>query len=213
MCWRLRRKINLPFENRFALQFGIATKSSKYWLSTLGQTQTYWLFTGSDNCMTLPKYQIQQLGTSDYEAYLTFLDVAYACRFFSSGKNGDFQLRVFITRPKDYTDVYYNLGFGVWDSEKHTVDDVVELRNGDFQHILVTIASISLDFLEANPTASLYAEGSTPARTRLYQREITRHRHLIPENLQIYGLIRDKDVGFIEFQPGINFDAFLLSLK
>lgn len=132
---------------------------------------------------------------------------------FSARVKRRFSTQSFYYASEDYTDVYYNLGFGVWDSEKHTVDDVVELKNGDFQQILATIASISLDFLEANPTASLYAEGGTPARTRLYQREITRHRHLIPENLQIYGLIRDKDVGFIEFQPGINFDAFLLSLK
>ncbi len=67
--------------------------------------------------MTLPKYQIQQLKTSDYEGYLTFLEVAYACKFFSLGRHGDFQLRVFITRPKDYAEECYNLGFGVWDSE------------------------------------------------------------------------------------------------
>lgn len=163
--------------------------------------------------MTLPKYQIQQLKTSDYEGYLTFLEVAYACKFFSLGRHGDFQLRVFITRPKDYAEECYNLGFGVWDSGKHTIDDIVELKNGDFQHILATIASISLDFPETKPTASLYAEGSTPARTRLYQREIIRHRHLIPENLRVYGLIKDNDVGFIEFRPGINFDAFLFSMK
>ncbi|PSL31278.1 DUF6934 family protein [Dyadobacter jiangsuensis] len=169
--------------------------------------------TGIDNCMTLPKYQTQQLKTSDYEAYLPFLDVAYACKFFSAGRSGNFQLRVFITRPKDYPGTYYNLGFGVWDSDKHIIDDVAELRNGDFQHILATIANVSLDFLKTNPSASLYAEGSTPARTRLYQREIARHHHLIPENLQIYGLIRDNEVGFIEFRPGINFDAFLLSVK
>ncbi|MBO9617122.1 MAG: hypothetical protein J7619_30830 [Dyadobacter sp.] len=163
--------------------------------------------------MTLPKYQTEKLKIRDYEAYLPYLEVAYACKFISSGRNGNFQLRVFITRPKDYVDSYYSLGFGVWDSEKRTVDDIVELKNGDFQHILATIANISLDFLQANPSASLYAEGSTPSRTRLYQREITRHHHLIPENLQVYGLVNDNEVGFIKFRTGINFDAFLLSMK
>ena len=163
--------------------------------------------------MSLPKYRIELLKTSEYEEYLTLLDVAYACKFHSLGKNGDFQLRIFITRPKGNNENYFNLGFGVWNPEKRRVDDTIELKNGDFERILATIAQVALDFLEANPSATLYAEGSTKARTRLYQREITKHLNLIPDGLQVYGLIKENEIGFIEFRSGINFDAFLLSMK
>lgn len=163
--------------------------------------------------MALPKYQTELLKLSEYEEYLKFLDVAYACKFQSSGKSGNFQLRIFITRPKYYTEHYYNLGFGAWDPGSFTVDDIVELRNGDSEQILATIVDTALDFLESNPFASLYAEGSTRARTRLYQREIAKHLHFIPRNIRIYGLVKENDVGFIEFRTGVNFDAFLLSVK
>lgn len=163
--------------------------------------------------MTLPKYQTELLKASEYEEYLAFLDFAHACKFRSSGKNGDFQLRIFITRPKDYTENYFNLGFGVWNPERQAVDDVIELKNGDLQRILATIANVALDYLKTNPSVSLYAEGSTPSRTRLYQREIARHYDLIPPDLRVYGLVKERDIGFIDFQTGINFDAFLFTMK
>ncbi|SDF86637.1 hypothetical protein SAMN04487996_11338 [Dyadobacter soli] len=163
--------------------------------------------------MSLPQYQTELLKATDYEAYLSFLEVVCAYKFRSSGKNGEFQLRIFITRPKGYSENYFNLGFGVWNPERQTIDDVIELKNGDFQQILATIANVALDFLKTNPFASLYAEGSTRTRTRLYQREISKHYHLIPDDLKVHGLVTENETGFIEFRKGINFDAFLLSMK
>jgi len=75
------------------------------------------------------------------------------------------------------------------------------------------LPTIALDFLRKYPFAYLYAEGSTFARTRLYQREISKVLNELPDDLQLHGLVRANDVGFGKFFGGINFDGFLLFLN
>ena len=65
-------------------------------------------------------------------------------------------------------------------------------------------------FTHASFSASVMVGTSSFA---LYQREIAKIIHLVPEELKIEGLIRANDIGFIDFKKGINFDAFLLSAK
>ncbi|MCE6989692.1 DUF6934 family protein [Dyadobacter sp. CY323] len=127
-------------------------------------------------------------------------------------KGGRFELRTFITRVRqDFRQELFNIGFGVWDQTQQMVDDKIQTRNEDMPIILGTIAAIALDFLRRHPFAYLYAEGSTLVRTRLYQREISKVFDELPRELELHGLIKKDDVGFVKFHGGTNFDGFLLS--
>jgi len=164
--------------------------------------------------MTVPQYKIHSVELEEYKNYLDYVDILDSCKFYSIGKSGNFELRMLITREKGSANMNdFNLGFGVWNDEIKDIDDGVETRNGDMQQILATVAKRSLEFLEKYPNAELFAKGSTPSRTRLYQMEISKFIDDVPKNLRIEGLITKNNIGFVNFQKGINFDAFLLSAK
>jgi len=161
-----------------------------------------------------PQYKIHSVGLEEYKDYLNYVDILDSCKFYSSGKSGDFELRMLITREKGgsgFKDL--NLGFGVWNEEIRDIDDGIETKNGDMQQILATVANRALEFLSRYPEAEIFAKGSTPSRTRLYQMEIAKIIDEVPDGLRIEGLVSNDDIGFVNFQKGINFDAFLLSAK
>lgn len=162
--------------------------------------------------MKVPQYKIHSVGLEEYKDYLNYVDILDSCKFYSSGKNGNFELRMLITREKGslgFKDL--NLGFGVWNEETRDIDDGIETKNGDMQQILATVANRALEFLSRYPEAEIFAKGSTASRTRLYQMEIAKIINEVPDGLRIEGLI--SKIGFVDFRKGINFDAFLLSAK
>lgn len=162
--------------------------------------------------MTVPQYKIHSVGLEEYKDYLNYVDILDSCKFYSSGKSGDFELRMLITRKKGSLDIKgLNLGFGVWNEETRDIDDGIETKNGDMQQILATVAKRALEFLSRYPEAEIFAKGSTASRTRLYQMEIAKIINEVPDGLRIEGLI--SKIGFVDFRKGINFDAFLLSAK
>jgi hypothetical protein len=164
--------------------------------------------------MSVSIYDTEMVSAEDYNDSMSGIDILDSRRFFSEGPNGRFELRTFITRVKhDPRQELFNVGFGVWDQEEQNINDKFTTRNADMHRILSTIAIIALDFLRRNPFAYLYAEGSTAARTRLYQLEISKILDEMPDDLQLYGLIKEDDIGFVKFSRGINFDGFLLSLS
>ncbi|TDE08660.1 DUF6934 family protein [Dyadobacter psychrotolerans] len=164
--------------------------------------------------MTVPQYKIHSVGLEEYKYYLNYVDVLDSCKFYSSGKSGDFELRMLITREKGGLSIKdLNLGFGVWNEETKDIDDGIETKNGDMQQILATVANRALEFLARYPEAEIFAKGSTASRTRLYQMEIAKIIDEVPEGLRIEGLISQGSIGFVDFRKGINFDAFLLSAK
>lgn len=164
--------------------------------------------------MSVLTYETEKVSAEAYGDNMPGVDILDSRRFFSEGPNGKFELRTFITRVKDDPrQDLFNVGFGVWYPEKQKVDDKIQTRNEDMRLILGTIAAISLDFLQKYPFAYLYAEGSTLTRTRLYQREISKILDELPEDLNLHGLVKTDDIGFVKFRKGINFDGFLLSLN
>ena len=163
--------------------------------------------------MSVSTYDTEFLRAEEYGDNFSRIEVLDSRRFFSVGPNGRFELRTFVTRVNDPSQNFFNIGFGVWDENLQTINDKIQTRNDDFRRILGTIAVIALDFLRKYPFAYLYAEGSTFARTRLYQREISKVLDELPEDLILHGLIKQDDIGFILFQRGITFDGFLLSLN
>ncbi|WP_143016822.1 DUF6934 family protein [Dyadobacter soli] len=143
----------------------------------------------------------------------------FTYRFYSVGRNGTFEMRVRFT---EMAFNYYNLGFGVLDPGSEWLDDRVELRNGDSQIILATVASIALRFMDVHLGVGLYASGSTPSRTRLYQMGLNRVLPHLTE-YSITGLIAKQEGSSIlpenkpeqygewqEFQTGISYRAFLI---
>ena len=164
--------------------------------------------------MKVPQYKIHSVGLEEYKDYLNYVDILDSCKFYSSGKSGDFELRMLITREKGSLEVKdLNLGFGVWNNDTKDIDDEIETKNGDMQQILATVANRALEFLSRYPEAEIFAKGSTASRTRLYQMEIAKIIDEVPDGLRIEGLVSNDDIGFVNFQKGINFDAFLLSAK
>ena len=127
--------------------------------------------------------------------------------FFSEGPMG--RIRKVILYEK-LGDDFFNLGFGDWNEELQQTDDSSRTNNGDRDKVLATVAFTALDFTNQFPTARIAVEGSTPARTRLYQMGIADNLMEINENFEINGLL---DGRMELFQRGRNYEAFLIKRK
>ena len=75
---------------------------------------------------------------------------------------------------------------------------------------LERIAFTALNFTGNFPDAVIFIEGSTPARTRLYQMGIAANLVEINDNFVIQGFADDL---WEVFQAGRNYEAFLVSRK
>ena len=83
-------------------------------------------------------------------------------------------------------------------------------NNGDTQRVLATVVSTLYLFFGQYPDASVYATGSTPSRTRLYQMGINRYLKEIQEDFEIVG---ELTTGWETFRPNVNYLAFAIRLK
>src|SRR5687767_4890066 len=89
-------------------------------------------------------------------------------KFISEGPNGKVKKLVeFIPRNMNGI-TYFNLSFGDWDEKNEEIDDLTISNNQDTKKVLATVSATVLAFTEQFPDMSIYATGSTPARTRLY---------------------------------------------
>ncbi|MCF0070958.1 hypothetical protein LZD49_10780 [Dyadobacter sp. CY261] len=156
--------------------------------------------------MNFDRYEYDQLDEFTY-------------RFYSEGYNGRFEIRVKITEMVYHS---YNLGFGVFDPQTEELDDLVEIRNGDSQKLLATVANITLMFLEDHTRAHIYATGSTKSRTRLYQMGINKIMPTL-NGYMIFGYPAKRscmepseghypeiDNEWYKIQLGVAYDAFLI---
>jgi len=142
----------------------------------------------------------------DINANSSFLDF----EFNSEGPNGIIK-KVVRFSPKNSNGVtYFNLGLGDLDLSTGTINDQSISNNKDRDKILATVASIVLVFTEQYPDAIVYAKGSTPVRTRLYQMGICSNWKEINHVLYVYGFVNRK---WEPFEKGINYSAFLVMHK
>lgn len=81
-----------------------------------------------------------------------------------------------------------NLGFGDWDEVEGKVDDVIVSNNEDRDKILATVASTIIAFTEKHGRLPIFAQGSSPVKTRLYQMGINAHFKEVTSLFWIYGL-------------------------
>ena len=106
---------------------------------------------------------------------------------------------------------YFNLGFGDFNPKTGKIDDLAVTNNQDREKILATIAATVMEFTRHHPDAIVYAKGSTPARTRLYQMGISTNWAEITSLLYVYGY--EQNNGWEPFQKNVRYDAFLVKRK
>lgn len=127
--------------------------------------------------------------------------------FVSEGPNGNIAKGVF------YTEIgrnLYNLGFGDLNEDLSDISDSSRSNNGDRDKILTTVAFTALNFIRHFPDARIFIEGSTPARTRLYQMGIAANLVEINNTFEIHGF-REKHWEL--FRAGRNYRAFFARKK
>jgi hypothetical protein len=104
----------------------------------------------------------------------------------------------------------YNLSFGDWNEKLNKIDDSIRTNNGDRGKVPATVAFTALDFTDKFLKASLFMEGSTPSRTRLYQIGIGNNLSEINKHFDIYGYRLQR---WEPFTHARNYDAFLADRK
>jgi hypothetical protein len=143
--------------------------------------------------------------------------------FQSKGDKGDFTLAgafqpvADTSRRRRGISINYNLAYGVLQSlpgGSFHLDDQFRLGNGDEDRIFNTLAyEVSL-FMKEDPLNVISFSGSTPARTRKYRQQLSRHFDEISEWFDIYGLNPETGL-FEEFIPNstISYESFLIENK
>lgn len=145
--------------------------------------------------MNLDKYSV--VSDSRHEVY----------EFLSEGPNGTIKKVVYY---QEVDDNVFNLAFGDWDETEQRIDDQTRTNNNDRNKVLATIASTVVNFIKHHPKAVLFAKGSTPARTRLYQIGIADNWDEIAQIFDVEGFFRDN---WESFEHGRNYQAFALKAK
>ena len=123
------------------------------------------------------------LDTYNYKTHESILGF----EFYSEGPNGRVKKIVRFSPQHSNGITYFNLTFGDWNENNNQIDDRAITNNQDRNKILATIASIVLDFTSHFPDVIIYAKGSTPARTRLYQISLAVNWQEIDRMLFVYG--------------------------
>jgi hypothetical protein len=131
--------------------------------------------------------------------------------FESHGPNGQIKKVISYTLRNANGVTYFNLGFGDWNELQKRVDDISTSDNKDTQKILATVAATVVEITAVYPDLPVYAKGSTPARTRLYQMGISANFTEIELFLDILALRKDGE--WETFQKGVNYEAFIARRK
>jgi hypothetical protein len=137
--------------------------------------------------------------TNDFKDYV----------FFSEGPKGRIKKIIKFTKIQDFPDVY-NLGFGDEQPGTEKINDWVVTNSEDRDIVLATVANTIIQFINHYGDYLIYIQGSTPARTRLYQMTISL---CLDEVLVDFDLFGSKKGIFERFQKNVNYDAFLVKRK
>ncbi|CAN5472316.1 hypothetical protein BH10BAC4_BH10BAC4_20400 [soil metagenome] len=131
----------------------------------------------------------------------TFLDF----EFESDGPNGKIKKVVRYSPQNANGHTYFNLAFGDWNEKTEGIDDSAISNNLDRDRILATVASTVLEFTNHFPDVPVYAQGSNPARTRLYQMGISANWAAIEPLLVVFGFYKGR---WEVFRKKVNYEAF-----
>ena len=146
----------------------------------------------------------------DLQRYPSFTSNDYQdYEFYSEGPKGKVKKIVHYEKVNEKP-IIYNIAFGDEDEETGRINDTAVTNNQDRDMVLATVASTIIDFTNHYGNHLIHAEGSTPARTRLYQMGISSIWEEISTDFEVYGL-REGD--WHEFMRSINYEAFLIKRK
>jgi hypothetical protein len=109
----------------------------------------------------------------------------------------------------------FNIGFGDLKYDG-TVDDKVITNNGDIIRVLSTIIHIIDDFMNEYPFAKVVFTGSTPTRTKLYQRILNTYWSSFTKQYDITALEQNSTgIKEVKFKPnyGGEYIAFFIKRK
>jgi len=127
--------------------------------------------------------------------------------FFSEGPRGRIRKRVIFRLMEETPERIFNISFGDSDGTGDIIDDEIVSNNADMQKILHTVVGTALEFISRHPDIWIYAKGSTPSRTRLYQIGIARFwKEIVPHFI----VVGSSNGDWIPFKKGMNFEAFLI---
>lgn len=128
--------------------------------------------------------------------------------FVSEGRNGNIQKKIIFTLIEEPN--IWNLGFGDVDNLTGEINDLAKSDNGDSEKILATVAQATLTFTKYHPKSLVFAEGSTPIRTRLYRIGISQNFEAISETFLVWGLLGNE---WQPFEKNTDYEAFLVKRK
>jgi len=128
-------------------------------------------------------------------------------QFQSIGKRGIFEKIISLT-PLSAN--IYNLALLDYNLNTQEHSDILITDNGDMPKVLVTVMAVVKNYLNIHADKKIYFEGSTPARTRLYQISIGKVYESLKFDFNIYGL---ENGSWYNFEPNINFEGFLIEKK
>jgi hypothetical protein len=129
--------------------------------------------------------------------------------FYSEGPNGRIKKTVIYSVLWD-DPLVYNLAFGDEDLKTGMISDTAKSNNQDRDKVLATVASTVIDFMNTYGNVPIYAQGSTPSRTRLYQLSIA---HLLDEITEGFTIRGFRNNNWELFQRNVNYEAFLVEKK
>ena len=145
--------------------------------------------------------------TINHYEYLVSED-QFKYQFYSEGPKGKIR-KVIAFIPICLDNFSFNLAFGDLD-DNGIFNDLITSNNHDAEKVLATVARAVISFTNLYPRAFIYAEGSTPSRTRRYQMGINKFWNEIESDFNVYGLINE---GFEPFRSGKNYMAFAVKRK
>ena len=90
------------------------------------------------------------------------------------------------------------------------LDDKVVSNNGDTEKVLGSVVAAIYAFTARYPDVWVYAEGSTPARTRLYQMNIVKYFEQITADFELQCLLNQE---WEDFRFNVNYEAFVIKRK
>lgn len=127
--------------------------------------------------------------------------------FESDGPNGKIKKVVRFSPENANGTTFFNLAFGHLNEATGELDDKVVSNNQDRTKILATVAATVIEFTAHFPDIPVFATGSNPARTRLYQMGVAANLREIETILEVYGL---KEGDWHRFKKNVNYEAFLV---
>jgi hypothetical protein len=146
--------------------------------------------------MNLERYKY--ITTNNFQDYI----------FYSEGPKGKIKKVIRYTNVGS-DPIIYNLAFGDED-DIGVVSDSITSNNQDKDKVLSTVANTINTFCDHYGNHFIYAEGSTPSRTRLYQMGIGRLWKEINTDFDVWGY---KDGSWQDFKINVNYEAFLVKRK